>query len=307
MALLGSTLGNVRLWDATGTPLSAPLPGQAGKILAAGVWGANCAQIMALTQNGFALEWQKASDRNRFRGDLKTVKNSMMAVPASKDAEEPNGTLPVVLAGSSSASLCRWQHANLKSCKSLPHEEAVTGVAISADGTTVATAAGRTIYLWDSDGDRTGTLEGHTDKVTALAFPNASKAVLVSASQDGTARRWDLASSKSNILRGHVGAVTAVAAWNKEGYVATGGTDRTLRLWDAKDGKLILVIPGSEVGAKVRSVGFSSEGNFLVVLLDSEQARLYRVGDKDFLSLACNIFAINAEEGKSVQDICKSL
>ena len=44
-----------------------------------------------------------------------------------------------------------------------------------------------------------------------------------------------------------------------------------------------------------------------MVLLDSEQARLYRVGDKDFLSLACNIFAINAEEGKSVQDICKSL
>ena len=72
MALFGSTLGNVRLWDATGTPLSALSLARQERSWPLEFGGQLCADHGADPEWIRLLEWQKASDRNRFRGDLKT-------------------------------------------------------------------------------------------------------------------------------------------------------------------------------------------------------------------------------------------
>ena len=69
-----------------------------------------------------------------------------------------------------------------------------TSVAISPDGTTIATAGGDdgTIHLREAGtGKERATLTGHQNQVTALLFTPDGKG-LVSASYDKTVKVWDV-------------------------------------------------------------------------------------------------------------------
>ena len=76
------------------------------------------------------------------------------------------------------------------------HTAPVTGVALSADGTVLASGdeAG-TIILWDvATGQQLSQIAGHTGGITGLVF-SADGKQLASSSLDGTARLWDISTS----------------------------------------------------------------------------------------------------------------
>lgn len=110
-------------------------------------------------------------------------------------------------------------------------------IAISSFAQTFASASGdRKIRLWQLNGQRIGTLDGHTDKVTCLAM-SPSGQTLISGSQDKTIKFWDL--SKKKVIRtfggyfsGHLNRVVAIAISPDNRTLLSCDADNSLKVWD---------------------------------------------------------------------------
>jgi len=109
----------------------------------------------------------------------------------------------------------------------------------------------------DDDGSKTKstetvckrTLMGHDHTVSCVRF--ASPSTLVSASRDGTAKLWDTESGFClRTLHGHDGWVRAlsIGSATERQLVATGGQDKTVRLWTLEGSETtpIAVLNGHE-------------------------------------------------------------
>ncbi len=121
----------------------------------------------------------------------------------------------------------------------------VLSVAFSPDGVLIAVgSADNTVRIWDvSRPQLIATLTDHSDWVTSVAFsPDGN--LLATGSNDGTVRIWSVSFevipggrtreyTVDNIatLNGHQADVSSVAFSVSGDYVASGGSDNTLRLW----------------------------------------------------------------------------
>jgi WD40 repeat protein len=143
------------------------------------------------------------------------------------------------------------------------HSQAVTSVAFSPDGATLASGSeDKTIEMWKLDAlKRWYTLTGHSDWVTSVAFsPDGS--TLASGGRDKTIQIWDLNKGKWwYALRGHEDRVYAVA-FSPDGQVlASGSRDKTVMLWNLNKGRPMSALSGHAGG--VEAVAFSPGGEFL--------------------------------------------
>lgn len=128
------------------------------------------------------------------------------------------------------------------------HDERVHAVALSSDGTRIATAsADGTARIWDTlTGGRLATFKGHVDQVRAVGFSEDGERV-ATASYDGIARVWDVATQKHVAqFEGHTAPLTALAFCPDGSRVVTGSTDNTAQVWDATSGELIARMVGHE-------------------------------------------------------------
>ncbi len=156
-----------------------------------------------------------------------------------------------------------------------------TDVAFSADGGTLAIAAGRNVGLWDvtapleicsGPGDcprapRIAALEGHTSTVTAVKWRPDGSALLA---QGLDARLWDVDARTSRAIGGRVTA----SAISERG-VAIGGEDGEVRLLTAGGGEQVLDPPHRE---RVTALAFSPAGDRL---LSGSTDRFVRLRDLD--------------------------
>jgi WD40 repeat protein len=141
---------------------------------------------------------------------------------------------------------------------------ASAGSAVRPDGRTLATGGDDpSVRLWDlsAPGAAPVILEGHTERVTSLAFGFAGQR-LATASQDGTVRLWDLATTprSASVLNGHAGAVTAVAFSADGARLASGGADGQVRIWDVAQPAAVATLPA---GVGVDSLAYSPDGRFV--------------------------------------------
>jgi WD40 repeat protein len=180
----------------------------------------------------------------------------------------------------------------------LGHSDAVTSVAFTGDGHTLATgSADRTAILWDvtdpANPRRLGDpLKGHPVAVGSVAI-TADGSLMATCGDDGTVILWDRADPsrmpRGNAMSGDIGTRTSIAFTAGGRILAAGGADGTVILRDVTDPanpqRLASLAPDRPGGA-VRSMTFTGDTvlaigyhDGTVILWDvAEPARPHRRG-----------------------------
>ncbi|MGC9528217.1 MAG: protein kinase domain-containing protein [Limnospira sp.] len=155
------------------------------------------------------------------------------------------------------------------------HRDAVTSVAFSPDGKTLASGSqDLTIEIWKADaGKRWYTLTGHENWVTSVAFSPDGQ-TLASGSRDKTVEIWDLKKGKRwYTLVGHGDVVEGVAFSPDGQTLASASRDKTVEIWDLKKGKRWYTLSGH--GDRVYGVAFSPDGQTLASASRDQTVRLW--------------------------------
>jgi WD40 repeat protein len=126
-----------------------------------------------------------------------------------------------------------WQPGSDVRLPELPQRHPVAAVAFSADGTALASGAGRTVTLWNpATGQERGTLKGHVREVSSLAF-TPDGAALLSGGIDRTVRLWDVGSGRPRATYGWpTGKVYTVDVAPDGLTAAAAGDGSDIVVWD---------------------------------------------------------------------------
>lgn len=166
--------------------------------------------------------------------------------------------------------------------------ETVAGVAVSADGSILASCGDATALAWDGSGHkiREFALEhvGDLDpECTAVAFSPDGR-MMSTGSDSGRAEIWDVATRKRLRSLIHKDAVNAVAFSPDGRTLATASgsehrkgepTDHNIRIWNAATGRLIRTIGGFD--GIVHAVVFTKDGRSIVSASADGTVRMWDV------------------------------
>jgi WD40 repeat protein len=140
----------------------------------------------------------------------------------------------------------------------------VQHIAVSPDGSVVATTDARNGFLWSAKtGTLLHTLAGHRGLVSGIAFSPDGREV-VTASLDHDARTWDVATGRLlHVLRGHFFPVYS-AAFSPDGDWVVTGSQFTAGLWSSATGQLVEYLRGPT--KPLTEAAFSSDGASVLAL-----------------------------------------
>lgn len=152
------------------------------------------------------------------------------------------------------------------------HTDEVWAAAVSPDGAVLVTGGkDTTLRIWDlNTGSSKIVPSGHTKGVAEIAF--AGPDLLVTASDDGTARLRDARTFEARGVLGAPGLLRTVAVSRDGRTVAGGGYDKQLHIWDvATRGERAL----AGHGAQVAGVAISPDGKVIATRDREGMVRLW--------------------------------
>lgn len=161
------------------------------------------------------------------------------------------------------------------------HKDKVYAVAFSPDGKTIASGSkDRTIKLWSTDTYKEiHSIQGHSDEILCVGFSPDSK-ILASggAGNDKTIKVWYLTEDKFLTLKGNpdsFGGMNSVAFSPNGKQIASGSSDKTIRIWQLPNGQQLQTLAGHT--DDVCSVTFSPDGKILASGSRDKTVKLWQV------------------------------
>ncbi|HEY5926316.1 MAG TPA: protein kinase [Kofleriaceae bacterium] len=204
--------------------------GRHGTMTRAVAFDATGSVVAAAGDDGIARVW---SVDGALLAELRGHDGAVLALVFSSDGKR------LVTTGEDST-VRIWDLATKQARKVDCHIGPVTSARLSPDGEKVLTASADSnaciIYISINPPTEPRTdrkLKGHTAAINDARW-NADGTLVVTASDDGTARVWDAALGKPIVdsLRHEPGSTLAVALITPDGFVVTGGSDQTVRVWE---------------------------------------------------------------------------
>jgi WD40 repeat protein len=145
-------------------------------------------------------------------------------------------------------------------------------VALSPDMTrAVVGAHDGSVRMFDVETGKSVTprMEGHSGPVRSVAFVPGESSAVVTCSDDGLVNYFDLDAAHIAVsLRGHPGMVLSAAPSPCGKYVASGGTDRNVMIWDKKMRESVYGVKLHD--DSVWGVAYVSDGLRVVSVADDE-------------------------------------
>ncbi|KIW80038.1 hypothetical protein Z517_06653 [Fonsecaea pedrosoi CBS 271.37] len=166
------------------------------------------------------------------------------------------------------------------------HGYPILDIACAQDNQTFASVGGdRAVFLWDvqaADGTlrRFGnnTTQGHTSRITSVAFAGDGDSVLVSGSDDTSVRLWDVKSRDARplmVLEEAKDGISSVVVPENGHEIVAASIDGRVRSYDIRTGRVTVdVMPGS-----VTSLDLSRDAKTVLVGCLDGRIRLMDRGD----------------------------
>ncbi len=179
-----------------------------------------------------------------------------------------------------------WDVSEAKDALTITAPSSVRSLAATGDGKTIASGGeDGIVQMWDSATGKAGAkLTGHGDWVLALTFSPDGK-WLASGGYDGTVKIWEISSGKK-LVDVPVKAPTMPntdppppnvihsLAFSPDGKtLAVGGSDATIHVLNAADGKIVRSMPGHT--STVTALAFHPTGTVLVSASKDRTVRLW--------------------------------
>lgn len=163
-----------------------------------------------------------------------------------------------------------------------PPNELLNGVALSGDGKLIASAGfDGSIELWDNSGREQQRFQGQKEAFVDVALSPDGR-VMVATTKSGKAFLYDLA-------RGDQPAILAACdanrnaecvAFSPDGRTFVTGAEKSLRLWESPDGKLLWDEP---CPANINAAAYAANGDFIATLDAEGRLSLFNVKTSEMI------------------------
>lgn len=163
------------------------------------------------------------------------------------------------------------------------HRGAVNALAFTADGKSLAAAAGEPaqfgeVRVWNTaDGKLVRTIEGHGDALYSVAISPDGR-TLATGSYDQKIKLWELATGKElHTLSAHNGAIFDLAFRPDGKILASASADRTVKLWSVPTGKRVETL--SQPLKEQHALAWSADGKRLAAAGVDNRIRVWDISE----------------------------